>query len=54
MRKSRGVVEQLGSEHRDEMTPEAGFLSNHAVAYWAVSQVFKTSLPTERSSSFYS
>ncbi|WP_017222960.1 chorismate synthase [Moritella dasanensis] len=24
------VVEQLGSEHRDEMTPEDGFLSNHA------------------------
>ena len=25
-----GVVELLGSEHRDEMTPEDGFLSNHA------------------------
>jgi len=25
-----GVVEQLGSQHRDEMTPEDGFLSNHA------------------------
>ena len=24
-----GVVEQKGTEHRDEMTPE-GFLSNHA------------------------
>ena len=24
------VIEQRGSEHRDEMTPEQGFLSNHA------------------------
>jgi chorismate synthase len=27
------VVEQKGSEHRDEMTP-AGFASNHAGASW--------------------